>query len=244
MENTAVNSNMTNRETEAKGLNTEINPLFSILDKSEEFRRLQEGLCGCKGPAGVFGLGEAQRTHIEAALFSKAKRPMLVVVVPSEQAAARVHEKLCCYYPDAVLFPARELPLNAHSYVQSQELTSKRLRTAARLIKGEPCLVVAPIEAVMQRMAPPSVISAFTQTVRTGMVIEPASLLKKFIDAGYSREEMCEGRGQVCLRGGCIDIFPITAENPVRIEFFDDEIDTMREFDPLNQRFDRKYGLR
>lgn len=235
MENTAVNSNMTNRETEAKGLNTEINPLFSILDKSEEFRRLQEGLCGCKGPAGAFGLGEAQRTHIEAALFSKAKRPMLVVV-PSEQAAARVHEELCCYYPDAVLFPARELPLNAHSYVQSQELTSKRLRTAARLIKGEPCLVVAPIEAVMQRMAPPSVISAFTQTVRTGMVIEPASLLKKFIDAGYSREEMCEGRGQVCLRGGCIDIFPITAENPVRIEFFDDEIDTMREFDPLNQR--------
>ena len=95
MENTAVNSNMTNRETEAKGLNTEINPLFSILDKSEEFRRLQEGLCGCKGPAGVFGLGEAQRTHIEAALFSKAKRPMLVVV-PSEQAAARVHEELCC----------------------------------------------------------------------------------------------------------------------------------------------------
>lgn len=148
MENTAVNSNMTNRETEAKGQNTEINPLFSILDKSEEFRRLQEGLCGCKGPAGVFGLGEAQRTHIEAALFSKAKRPMLVVV-PSEQAAARVHEELCCYYPDAVLFPARELPLNAHSYVQSQELTSKRLRTAARLIKGEPCLVVAPIEAVM-----------------------------------------------------------------------------------------------
>ena len=59
MENTAVNSNMTNRETEAKGLNTEINPLFSILDKSEEFRRLQAGLCGGKGPAGVFGLGEA-----------------------------------------------------------------------------------------------------------------------------------------------------------------------------------------
>ena len=83
MENTAVNSNMTNRETEAKGLNTEINPLFSILDKSEEFRRLQEGLCGCKGPAGVFGLGEAQRTHIEAALFSKAKRPMLVIVLLS-----------------------------------------------------------------------------------------------------------------------------------------------------------------
>ena len=53
MENTAVNSNMTNRETEAKGLNTEINPLFSILDKSEEFRRLQAGLCGGKGARGT-----------------------------------------------------------------------------------------------------------------------------------------------------------------------------------------------
>lgn len=212
-----------------------VNPLFSILDKSEEFCRLAEGVCGGKGPVSVFGLGEAQRTHIEAALFSKANKTMLVVV-PSDQAAARVREELCCYFPDAMLFPARELPLNAHSYVQSQELTTKRLRVMSRLLKGETSVIVAPIEAVMQRMAPPSVISAFTQTVRVGMVIEPASLLKKFIDAGYSREEICEGRGQVCLRGGCIDIFPITAENPVRIEFFDDEIDTMREFDPLNQR--------
>ena len=58
--------------------------------------------------------------------------------------------------------------------------------------------------------------------------IKPQTLLKRLVDAGYERVEVCEAKGQVCLRGGYLDVFPITAENPVRIEFFDDEIDTMR----------------
>ena len=54
--------------------------------------------------------------------------------------------------------------------------------------------------------------------------------------AGYERVDVCEAPGQVCLRGGYVDVYPIAAENPVRIEFFGDEIDTLRIYDPLTQR--------
>ena len=88
----------------------------------------------------------------------------------------------------------------------------------------------------MQRTAPPELILSAVNTVGTGDEIEPEELLKRFIDAGYIREEICEGPGQVTLRGGYIDIYPITSRNPYRIEFFGDEVDTIREFDAVSQR--------
>lgn len=213
----------------------EIKPLFAALEKLNDYARLKEGLCARKGPFSVFGLGEAQRTHISAALFAGTKKTVLYVA-PSVQSAQRVYEDVSCYFPDALLLPEREIPLNAHTYVQSQELTAKRMKVMMSLTKGETSFIVAPIEALMQCLAPPELLTDNTRTVRIGMTIAPDSLLRSFIDAGYEREEVCEGRGQVCRRGGCIDIFPITSANPVRIEFFDDEIDTMREFDPVSQR--------
>ncbi|MBR0156861.1 MAG: transcription-repair coupling factor [Clostridia bacterium] len=216
-------------------MSNKFEPLFAALAKSEEYTRLREDLSAAKGPVSVFGLGEAHRVHIEAALHA-AQGGTTLIVAPSAQAAARIHEELSCYHPDAMLFPIREMPLNAHSYVQSQEIGFRRLRVLLRLLSAESAVVVAPIEAIMQRMAPPDAIRSFTHAVRVGMEVSPDALVKKLVDAGYTREEVCEGRGQLARRGGYIDVFPVTAENPVRIEFFGDEVDTMREFDPVSQR--------
>ena len=216
-------------------METGFEPLFRFLSRSPEYERLSDALLGSQGPVGVFGLGEAHRTHIAAALHAQTGGTTLIVA-PSAQSAQRLYEELICYHKDALLFPIRETPLNAHSFVQSQEITNRRVRVLLSLLSGEPALIVAPVEAVMQRMCPPEAIRAHTVTVRVGMEITPDTLLKRFIDAGYVREDVCEGRGQVTRRGGYIDIFPVTGVNPVRIEFFGDEIDTMREFDPVSQR--------
>ena len=214
---------------------TEYEPLYSILSGSEDYVRLKDSLASSEGPVSVFGLGESERTHISCALHASLGGTMLYIA-PSAQSAVRCYEAISVYHPSALYFPAREVPLNAHTYVQSQDLTARRMKVIAKLVSGEPCIIVAPIDALMQRMVMPEVITEFCCSVRIGMTIAPASLLKRFIDAGYERVEVCEGRGQVCLRGGCIDIFPIIAMNPVRIEFFDDDVDTMREFDPVSQR--------
>lgn len=209
--------------------------LLDCLHGYGEYERLCATLNSGGGSASVFGLGEAHRLHTAAALYRDTGRTVLFVA-PTAAAAARTHEDISLYVPDAVLFPARELPLNARSFAESPTITSQRLSCIMRLINGEQTFVVASVEALMQRMAPPELIIESTHAVRTGMRVTPEALLKRFIDAGYVREDIVEGMGQATLRGGYLDIFPFTAKNPVRIEFFDDEIDTLREFDALTQR--------
>ena len=209
--------------------------LLTILDGIGEYGRLCSALENGEGPMSVFGLGEAHRLHTSAGLYYKLANPMLIIM-PSALAASRACEELMHYVPDALLFPARELPLAVKHFTESHAVKAQRMNCLIRLMSGKPGMIVTSIEAVMQRMAPPEALAAACHSVRPGMVVEPEALLKRFIDAGYTRDELCEGPGQVTLRGGYIDVYPLTAQNPVRIEFFDDEIDTVREFDPISQR--------
>lgn len=224
-----------NSNTENAAVQTGFEPLFRALEGAEEYQKLAEALDKKRGPVSVFGLGEAHRPNMASALYARFGTQTLVVA-PSAQAAGRLFEEISAYHKNALLFPIREMPLNARSYVQSQELEFRRLNVLTRLASGESLLVVAPIEALMQRLVPKERIVSCTHTLSIGMEVSPDRLIQKFIDAGYVREEVCEGRGQIARRGGYMDIFPVTAENPVRVEFFGDEIDTMRFFDPVNQR--------
>jgi len=212
-----------------------INKILEVLKESAEYTRLYEALREGRGALSVFGLGEAHRIHTVSALFNDLGGTLLFVA-PTAAAANRAHEDLSRYFEDALLFPARELPISVQHYTESPAVSARRMECMLKLMNGERGIIVTCIEALMQRMAPPELILDATHTVRPGMVIRPDALLKKFIDAGYTREEICEGRGQVTLRGGYIDIFPLTYKNPIRIEFFDDEIDTLRTFDALTQR--------
>ena len=209
--------------------------ICGLLERSGEYIRLREALDRSEGPLSVFGLGEAHRLHTLAALYRGSKEAVLLVE-PSQLAANKAHEELLHYVPDALLFPARELPLAVRRYTESPALTARRLACIQKLISGEKALIVTCIEALMQRMAPPEALADAARTVRVGQRTDPNALLKKLVDAGYVREEICEGPGQVTLRGGMIDVFPLTRQEPVRIEFFDDEIDTIRSFDHESQR--------
>lgn len=209
--------------------------LYSAFNRSREFADLFDAIKTAKGPVSVFGLGEAHRANIAAALYSKLDGSMLLIAA-SSQAATRLFEELTQYHEDTLLFPIRETPLNAHTYVQSRGIEYTRLDTLIRLVRGERALVVAPIEAVMQRLSEKEKLLACTHTVKIGMTVSPDALMKMFIDAGYVREEVCSERGQLARRGGYIDIFPVSDDSPVRIEFFGDDVDTMRRFDPVSQR--------
>lgn len=212
--------------------------ILDILHGSGEYMRLLSALGEGRGAVSVFGLGEAHRIHAAAALFRDTGRSMLYVA-PTALAAARAREELLHYLPDTLLFPAREMPLAVRHYTESPALMSQRLACITRLMEGKPVPIVTSIEALMQRMAPPELAADSFRTVKPGQRLEPDDLLKHLIDAGYVREEICEGPGQVTRRGGYIDVFPLTSASPCRIEFFDDEVDTLREFDPVTQRSTR-----
>ena len=212
----------------------ERHPLLGVLAQHGEYLRLREALDKGKGPSGVFGLTEGNRSHMAATLFADLGRPLLIIV-PSENAAEKMSQEISSFLP-AQHFPARDVPLTGE-YASSDGIEARRVAALCRLAGGDsPMILCASIEAVMQRLAPPDAFLARTYRVKAGDVISPRELLSRLLAAGYTRAEVCESRGQACLRGGYLDVFPTAAENPVRIEFFDDEVDTLRTYDPLTQR--------
>ena len=210
-------------------------PLIKILNKHPEYTRLVDALKKGEGSAAVFGLGEAVRAHIAAGLFCHTGKTVLIITA-NESSAARIQQDMAAFTDRAYHLPARELPLGAKGIAASAGLTARRLEPLCALLNGESIAVAVSAEALIQRMTPPAAIAQCMRTVSAGDRAEPRELLAALINAGYERVDMCEGKGQVCLRGGYLDVYPISMANPVRIEFFDDEIDTMRTYDAVSQR--------
>ena len=95
---------------------------------------------------------------------------------------------------------------------------------------------MVPADALLHRLMPRQVFEKNVIRVREGERRDPASLMDALIAAGYERVDVTEARGQCALRGGILDVYPIGSDNALRLEFFDDEIDSLRDFDVMTQR--------
>ncbi len=210
-------------------------PLIRILKTHPEYARLAANLASAGGCAAVFGLGEAHRTHAAAGLFADCGKTMLVVTA-NETSASRIYEDAAYFVKNACHLPARETPLGGKPVAASAGLVARRMEALTRLATGEKMMLVVSAEALLQRMAPMEALVSSTRSLKLGQRCDLRALSAALVDAGYERVDLCEGKGQFCLRGGYLDLYPITADLPVRIEFFDDEIDTMRTYDPVSQR--------
>ena len=124
---------------------------------------------------------------------------------------------------------ARPEPGSALSELSRTELEKQFLPRIDALRSTRTC-------AAAESLMPPS---AFRQNVlflKEGMTIEPKDLIERLVAAGYERVDVVEARGQCALRGGIVDVFPVGRAGALRLEFFDDELDSLRDFDPMSQR--------
>ena len=206
--------------------------LLSAVRKDAGWKQLDTALSTGGGTVAVYGLGEAHRPVVTAALG--AGRTALLVA-STQVEALRLHAALRAYAPDALLYLPRELPL-VHLQAVSTERRAQRLAVLSRLALGTESLIVTCAEALMERLAPPATFLSQLKTVSVGEEHDPRALLADLIAAGYERCEQIEGAGQCAQRGDILDVFPPQAPYPYRIEFFGDEIDQIRTFDPLTQR--------
>jgi transcription-repair coupling factor (superfamily II helicase) len=121
------------------------------------------------------------------------------------------------------------------------DVIAERLETLVALGSPAPpagpraAFITANVVALMQKTFPPGAIARRTRTVRRGDQINPLDLVEWLEDEGYEPEARVNHKGEISLRGGILDIFPPTCPWPVRVEFFGDEIDSIREFDPFSQ---------
>ena len=200
----------------------------------ESYRHLLESIEKKQTPVFVSGVIDVQKSHLIYGLRTHTKRPV-VVLTHSEVRAKEIWEDLRFFTKEGAFYPARDI-LFYSADVHSMEMNRQRFLTLERLLDGNCPLLVASMEALMDRFPPKKEFSSFVLTLRIGDQIDLEELMKKLIFMGYERTELVESPGQVALRGGILDLYSLTAEEAVRIEFWDDEIDSIRSMDAQSQR--------
>ncbi len=208
--------------------------LFAPMREWAAYRQLAEAASRPQVTA-AYGMAEGHKAYLAAALHADCGKPV-ALILPSEVAAARMAEDLTQLLGNCVgLLPAREVSLY-RAVAASHEVGGRRLETLHRIRAGEVKVLVASADALMHRLMPAAAYDARVFTLAEGQRAPLEELTRSLLDAGYTREDMVEGKGQFALRGGILDVYPPAALSALRIEFFDDEVDSIRTFDVLTQR--------
>ncbi|MEA4940452.1 MAG: transcription-repair coupling factor [Christensenella sp.] len=208
------------------------NSILHLLDSATDYRRMKDALEGGTGPVEAFGVAANAKAHLLASLSEKRQ---VLFVTATDTTATQICEGARLFGVSAELFLPRETPLT-YVHAESGEQRGERISALCTLLTGEPCVVCASAAALLQALAPKGAFAASLLTLQVGDTVEPRGLIERLVSAGYERVEMVEGRGQIAARGDLVDVYAPGEEYPVRIEFFGDEIDQMRFFDPVTQR--------
>ncbi len=178
---------------------------------------------------------------IVALQTAAALKRSLLLVTAGRIEAENVLEDWCTFAdPDrCALLPAWEV-MPTDLMAPADDTVAERMNTLKRLMaafeRGETMHVVAPVDALLQYVADQKRLASQTLSLEIAEDHDLEDLVHKMVQMGYSRELMVEQRGEISVRGGILDVFPISSELPYRIEFFGDTIESIRRFEPETQR--------
>ncbi len=167
----------------------------------------------------------------------KSAHKITAIITSDATDAQRLMDEMAFFAPDlrCALFPDWEtLPYD--SFSPHQDLISERLATLWRISQREADVVLVPATTALYRLAPPSFLAGYTFHFKTKQRLDEAKLKSQLTLAGYSHVTQVVSPGEYAVRGGLIDLFPMGSAVPFRVDLFDDEIDSIRTFDPDSQR--------
>lgn len=209
--------------------------LLALLREEAQFQNLLEGLERRLPNQVVYGLVSSQKSMWIAAMAASIERPV-VIIAPDAETARLLASDLTTFFPARVAYlPPREM-LHHHVFAHSKEIMAQRLTAIDLVLQNNATCLVTTGEGLTQQMVPKHVLAAGFFEISRGEIVDWEPLVKKITELGYERVDLVEAPGQFSIRGGLIDIFTLTASNPLRIEFFADEVDSLRFFDLENQR--------
>ncbi|MBO5494735.1 MAG: transcription-repair coupling factor [Eubacterium sp.] len=157
------------------------------------------------------------------------------VITPDESSAIKLQETLSQLQEDVLLYPSRELTFVEVAGV-SREFEHIRLGVLSKILRGEYSCVVMSAQAAMLYTMPPKELLERSFKIETNTMLDIGELEQKLVRAGYTRYEQVDGTSQFAVRGGIVDVFPPYLDEPVRIEFWGDSVDTISSFDIYTQR--------
>ena len=205
----------------------------TLFEQTQEYKALASSLQG-HGASALFGLPASGRALVYAALAAQTGRP-LCLVTPGEAEATRFAADLNTLGVTAAVFPARDYLLRPIEGT-AREYEYRRLAVLGDLVGGRLQAVCVPGEGLTQFTTPREEFCKNTRTLHPGDSIPREELVALLFGAGYTRRMQVDGPGQFSVRGDIVDLFAPDMKQPVRMEFWGDEIDTLHTFDLSTQR--------
>ena len=197
------------------------------------YEELEKRLKKNRGVLLLSGCVDSQKVHAASSLWQGF--PRRVILTYSEQKAREIYEDCRYFDREAVLYQAKDF-LFFHADIQGNLLVQQRVRALQALLTKKEVTVITTFDGLMDRLRPLERVKEEILTIGQDSIVEIEALTKKLVRLGYERTGQVEVPGQFAVRGGIVDIFALTEEAPWRIEFWDDEVDSIRSFDAESQR--------
>ena len=198
-----------------------------------EFETILKKRKSKKGMIQIAGCVTSQKSHMMYALSDGFSRK--IIAASSEMKAKQIYEEYKVIDSNVYLYPAKDL-LFYQADLRGKYLIKQRMEVFQAMMEQKNVTVITSFDGFMDALVPLEEMEKRIISLETGQVLDFDAFQKDMVRLGYEREEQIDGPGQFAVRGGILDIYPLTEEVPIRIEMWDDEIDSIRTFDVESQR--------
>ena len=223
--------------------------MIELLRKTENYQTLVARLKDGKKLPWLRGLANASTAYLLATLIDDFPNKSFLIILPSQREAEQVLEEVCTYTAYPVLEATQMLDVQSKmnlfpiwhrkifdGIAPPKEIVADRIRCLEHLLYKERSIIVTSSQAVLYRLPPRQRFAEACCVLNLGDERDPDEVAAMLIRGGYQNVELVEVKGEFARRGDILDVYPLTADTPIRVEFFGDEIDTIRSFDPVSQR--------
>ena len=206
---------------------------MSPLGELAEFPRMKELLAGKKDKISLTGCIDSQKVHMMAGLGDRFKYK--VILTFSDLRAREIAEDYQFYDRNVVVYPGKDL-IFYQADIHGNQLVKERINVLKRVMEGKPVTVITTFSSLMAPMMPIEILKEYAVDIHKNGSLSEVEIAKRLVAMGYEKTHQVEVPGQFSVRGGIVDIFDLTQENPYRMELWGEEIESIRSFDILSQR--------
>lgn len=207
--------------------------VLAPLEELGEFEEMKKLLGGQKVSLALSGCVDSQKVHMMYGLGNGLRNR--IVVTFSDIRAKELYEDYKFYDKNVLWYPAKDL-IFFQADIHGNQLVTERIKCLRRIYEGKPVTLITTFDALMTPQIPVGVWRDHVISLNSQSIVNEKTLAEKLVELGYEKNYQVEAPGQFSIRGGIVDIFDLTEENPYRLELWGDEVESIRSFDILSQR--------
>lgn len=207
--------------------------LLAPLEELGEYEEIKKMLAKDRVSIALSGCVDSQKLHMIYGLSEGVRYKIIVTF--SDLRAKELYEDYKFYDRNVMLYPAKDL-IFFQADIHGNQLTMERIRCLRKLMEGKPVTVITTYDALMAPQTPVDAWKKHVIHIDKQSHVEESGLAARLVELGYEKNYQVEAPGQFSIRGGIVDIFDLTEENPYRIELWGEDVESIRSFDILSQR--------